>query len=118
LKGALAVMTEKGMNELYGKTVQGYLARLCSLEHFMKELKERIGGLYRFKSGAGGLGGGSQELPLVRVCRGFGWEQAGSASGLCDSWNDGGELGSDGSGELSAASSGGGNRSGRGGETK
>lgn len=42
LKAELAVMTEKGMDELYEKTLQGYLSRLCSLEHFMKELKERF----------------------------------------------------------------------------
>lgn len=42
LSAELAVMKKKGMIELYEKTIQGYLTRLCSLEHFMKELKERF----------------------------------------------------------------------------
>ena len=39
LKSELEVMTEKGMDDLYKKTMSGYLDRLCSLKHFMKELK-------------------------------------------------------------------------------
>jgi hypothetical protein len=35
-------MTKNGMDDLYDQTVQGYLDRLCSLKHFMKELKERF----------------------------------------------------------------------------
>ena len=42
LKAELDVMTEKKMHDLYRSTIERYLARLCSLEHFMKELKERF----------------------------------------------------------------------------
>lgn len=42
LKAELAAMTEKGMDDLYENTIQGYLDRICSLTHFMKELKERF----------------------------------------------------------------------------
>jgi len=42
LKAELAVMRDKKTDELYEKTICGYLDRLCSLTHFMKELKERF----------------------------------------------------------------------------
>jgi putative transposase len=54
LKAELTVMKEKGMDELYEKTVQGYLARLCSLEHFMKELKERFSRWFNKRHGRRG----------------------------------------------------------------
>jgi len=54
LKEELAVMTEKGMHEFYEKTVQGYLGRLCSLEHFMKELKERFSRWFNKRHGRRG----------------------------------------------------------------
>jgi REP element-mobilizing transposase RayT len=54
LKAELAVMTEKGMAELYEKTVQGYLDRLCSLTHFMKELKERFSRWFNKRHGRRG----------------------------------------------------------------
>ena len=38
----LRVMEQKGLDELYEKTMQGYLDRMFSLERFMKELKERF----------------------------------------------------------------------------
>ena len=54
LEAELAVMTEKGMDELYEKTIQGYLKRLCSLEHFMKELKERFSRWFNKRHGRRG----------------------------------------------------------------
>src|SRR6056297_1106008 len=42
LKGELEVMTEQGMEKLYEETIQGFLDRMGSLKHFMKELKERF----------------------------------------------------------------------------
>ena len=42
LKAELEVMKGKKMDELYEKTIAGYLERFCSLKHFMKELKERF----------------------------------------------------------------------------
>src|SRR6056297_2184839 len=42
LKAELEVMTEQGMEELYQETIQGFLDRMGSLKHFMKELKERF----------------------------------------------------------------------------
>lgn len=42
LKAELGVMKENKMADLYEKTLQGYLNRLCSLKHFVKELKERF----------------------------------------------------------------------------
>jgi len=42
LKAELEVIKETGLDDLYEKTFNGYLARLASLEHFMKELKERF----------------------------------------------------------------------------
>ena len=54
LKAELEVMTEKGMEELYEKTIQGYLDRLCSLKHFMKELKERFSRWFNKRHGRRG----------------------------------------------------------------
>ena len=54
LKAELGVMREKGMEELYEKTIQGYLNRLCSLEHFMKELKERFSRWFNKRHGRQG----------------------------------------------------------------
>lgn len=54
LEAELAVMAEKGMDELYEKTVQGYLDRLCSLTHFMKELKERFSRWFNKRHGRRG----------------------------------------------------------------
>lgn len=42
LEGELLWMKENQANKLYEETIQGYLKRLCSLEHFVKELKERF----------------------------------------------------------------------------
>jgi len=42
LTGELALMKKQEMEDIYEKTIQGYLDRLCSLKHFMKELKERF----------------------------------------------------------------------------
>jgi putative transposase len=54
LKAELDVMTEKKMDDLYQKTIQGYLGRLCSLEHFMKELKERFSRWFNKRHGRRG----------------------------------------------------------------
>ena len=54
LKAELDVMTEKKMDELYKKTIEGYLGRLCSLEHFMKELKERFSRWFNKRHGRRG----------------------------------------------------------------
>jgi REP element-mobilizing transposase RayT len=42
LKAELDLMTKQKMDDLYRSTIERSLARLCSLEHFMKELKERF----------------------------------------------------------------------------
>lgn len=42
LKAELAEMTKRGLTDLYEDTIQSFLDRLCSLKHFMKELKERF----------------------------------------------------------------------------
>jgi REP element-mobilizing transposase RayT len=42
LEAELQIMKDKKLNDLYDKTITGYLERLCSLKHFMKELKERF----------------------------------------------------------------------------
>ncbi|MDB4265371.1 transposase [bacterium] len=54
LKAELDVMTEKKMDDLYRKTIEGYLGRLCSLEHFMKELKERFSRWFNKRHGRRG----------------------------------------------------------------
>jgi len=54
LKAELDVMTEKKMDNLYRKTIEGYLGRLCSLEHFMKELKERFSRWFNKRHGRRG----------------------------------------------------------------
>jgi len=42
LASELELMKRQKMDVLYEKTIEGYLERLCSLKHFMKELKERF----------------------------------------------------------------------------
>jgi len=54
LKAELEVMKEKGLDELYEKTISGYLERLCSLKHFMKELKERFSRWFNKRQGRKG----------------------------------------------------------------
>ncbi|MGA0848287.1 MAG: transposase [Pontimonas sp.] len=54
LKAELEVMTEKKMDALYESTIERYLARLCSLEHFMKELKERFSRWFNKRHGRRG----------------------------------------------------------------
>lgn len=54
LKAELVTMREKGMDELYEKTIEGYLSRLCSLKHFMKELKERFSRWFNKRHGRRG----------------------------------------------------------------
>jgi len=47
-------MKDKKMEALYEKTMQGYLDRLCSLEHFIKELKERFSRWFNKRHGRRG----------------------------------------------------------------
>jgi putative transposase len=54
LKAELALIRKQEMDALYKKTIQGYLARLCSLEHFMKELKERFSRWFNKRHGRRG----------------------------------------------------------------
>jgi REP element-mobilizing transposase RayT len=54
LKAELEVMTEKDMEELYQSTIEQYLSRLCSLKHFMKELKERFSRWFNKRHGRRG----------------------------------------------------------------
>ncbi|YCM43713.1 transposase [Verrucomicrobiaceae bacterium 227] len=54
LKGELAIMTVQGLEDLYDKTIKGYLDRLCSLKHFMKELKERFSRWFNKRNGRRG----------------------------------------------------------------
>ncbi len=42
------------MDELYEKTIPGYFNRMCSLEHFMKELKERFSRWFNKRHGRQG----------------------------------------------------------------
>ncbi len=54
LKAELEVMKEKKLDELYEKTISSFLARLCSLKHFMKELKERFSRWFNKRHGRRG----------------------------------------------------------------
>ena len=54
LTAELGQMKEMGLDELYEKTVSGYLDRLCSLTHFMKELKERFSRWFNKRHGRRG----------------------------------------------------------------
>src|SRR6056297_3006778 len=54
LKAELEVMTEQGMEELYQETIQGFLDRMGSLKHFMKELKERFSRWFNKRHGRRG----------------------------------------------------------------
>ena len=50
----LEVMKEKKLDDLYEKTISGYLDRFCSLERFMKELKERFSRWFNKRHGRRG----------------------------------------------------------------
>lgn len=54
LKTELAVMREKNMDDLYVKTMTSYFDRFCSLERFMKELKERFSRWFNKRHGRRG----------------------------------------------------------------
>ena len=54
LKAELEIVKEKKMDELYERTMQGFLDRFCSLEHFMKELKERFSRWFNKRHGRRG----------------------------------------------------------------
>ena len=54
LSGELALMKKQGMDELYEKTMKGFLDRLCNLKHFMKELKERFSRWFNKRHGRRG----------------------------------------------------------------
>lgn len=54
LSGELKLMKKQGMDELYDKTIKGYLDRLCSVKHFMKELKERFSRWFNKRHGRRG----------------------------------------------------------------
>lgn len=54
LKAELEVMCANKMDDLYEKMMKGYLDRLCSLKHFMKELKERFSRWFNKRHGRRG----------------------------------------------------------------
>ncbi|MFT6178592.1 MAG: REP element-mobilizing transposase RayT [Akkermansiaceae bacterium] len=54
LKGELSQMREKGMEDLFEKTLESFLKRMCSLERFMKELKERFSRWFNKRHGRRG----------------------------------------------------------------
>ena len=54
LSAELELMKKQGMDDLYEKTIKGYLDRLCSLKHFMKELKERFSRWFNKRHGRRG----------------------------------------------------------------
>ena len=54
LAAELEVMKEKNLDELYKKTIKGYLDRFCSLKRFMKELKERFSRWFNKRHGRRG----------------------------------------------------------------
>jgi REP element-mobilizing transposase RayT len=54
LKAELEIMTEQGMDQLYQETIQGFLDRMGSLKHFMKELKERFSRWFNKRHGRRG----------------------------------------------------------------
>jgi REP element-mobilizing transposase RayT len=54
LKAELDLMIKQRMDDLYESTIERYLARLCSLEHFMKELKERFSRWFNKRHGRRG----------------------------------------------------------------
>jgi REP element-mobilizing transposase RayT len=54
LKAELKFMKEQGMDELYEETIQGFLDRMGSLKHFMKELKERFSRWFNKRHGRRG----------------------------------------------------------------
>jgi len=54
LRAELAVMKEKKLDDIYEKTMASYLDRFCSLERFMKELKERFSRWFNKRHGRRG----------------------------------------------------------------
>ena len=54
LEGELAQMRAKGMEDLFEKTLESFLKRMCSLERFMKELKERFSRWFNKRHGRRG----------------------------------------------------------------
>jgi len=54
LEGEFSQMKEKGLDDLFEKTLESYLKRMCSLERFMKELKERFSRWFNKRHGRRG----------------------------------------------------------------
>jgi len=54
LRAELDFMTEQGLEDRYQKTIQGFLNRMGSLKHFMKELKERFSRWFNKRHGRRG----------------------------------------------------------------
>jgi len=54
LEGELSQMKEKGLDDLFEKTLESFLKRMCSLERFMKELKERFSRWFNKRHGRRG----------------------------------------------------------------
>ena len=54
LRAELEVMRKKKLDDLYEKTINSYLDRFCSLERFMKELKERFSRWFNKRHGRRG----------------------------------------------------------------
>jgi len=54
LEGELSRMKENGLEDLIEKTLESYLKRMCSLERFMKELKERFSRWFNKRHGRRG----------------------------------------------------------------
>jgi len=54
LEGELSQMKGKGMEDLFEKTLESFLKRMCSLERFMKELKERFSRWFNKRHGRRG----------------------------------------------------------------
>ena len=54
LEGELSQMKEKGLDDLFEKTLESFLKRMCSLVRFMKELKERFSRWFNKRHGRRG----------------------------------------------------------------
>src|SRR6056297_887056 len=54
LKAELEIMTGQGMEQLYQVTIHVFLDRMCSLKHFMKELKDRFSRWFNKRHGRRG----------------------------------------------------------------
>ena len=54
LEGELSQMKEKGLDDFFEKTLESFLKRMCSLERFMKELKERFSRWFNKRHGRRG----------------------------------------------------------------